>query len=430
MDIRKAMQYCLEKSLALGMQNAQCVAQHDETEEIIAFGGEMSCANATTHTTLHLTGIFDLKHAVISVNSLEPALLEQALNDLFVLAKASKPDPAQAIADYQPPQEIERGLETPDRELMYARFAEFLAYCKAAYPSCVQRATRLKFIRSHTYVQNSNGVDLAAHQGAYRFHADFSAQNDSGTAMFNAAAFASAHLDQELRTLGAVDRQIRQTIEQLDAAPLTEKFTGDVILAPESVGNFIALLADQLSDQAMIAGTSIFRHRFREIIAAQKLTLHSQPLAEEIMDSALVTPDGYLAQNSTIIGNGVLNTLLLSQYAARLLQKRRALNHGGAYVIDAGGTPFDTMIASTRKGVLVGSFLPGALSGNGDFYGVAPICAFVKDGAAQRPLQHIIIAGNLADALQEIRFVSRERADFGHAIFPWLQMRNLTIIGQ
>ena len=430
MDIRKAMQYCLEKSLALGMQNAQCVAQHDETEEIIAFGGEMSCANATTHTTLHLTGLCDQKQGVVSINTLESASLDQAIERLLVLAKASKPDPAQAIADYQPPQEIARGAETADRELMHARLAEFLAECKAAYPSCVQRETRLKFTRSHTYVQNSNNVNLAAHQGAYRFRAVFSAQNDSGAAISNAAAFASTHLDQELRTFGAVDRQIRQTIEQLAAVPLAEKFTGDVILAPESVGNFIALLADQLRDQAIISGVSIFRHRFREIIAAQKLTLHAHPLAEEIAESALVTPDGYLAQNSTIIGNGMLNTLLLSQYAARLLQKRRALNHGGAYVIDAGGTPFDTMIASTRKGVLVGSFLPGALSGNGDFYGVAPICALVKHGAAQTPLQHVIIAGNLADALQEIRFVSRECVNFGHAIFPWLHMRGLTIIGQ
>lgn len=430
MNIQEAMQYCLEKSIAIGLQKAQCVAQCSETDELIATAGEISHLNVTTNTTLRLTGMYDQKQGVVSVNSLESASLDMAIERLLVLAKASKPDPAHAIADYQPPQEIERGAEAADRDLMYARLAEFLAYCKTAYPSCLQRETRLKFTRSHTYVQNSNGVNLAAHQGAYRFHSLFSAQNDSGAAISNAAAFASAHLDQELRTFGAVDRQIRQTVEQLAAMPLAEKLTGDVILAPESVGNFIALLADQLRDQAIISGVSIFRHRFREIIAAQKLTLHAHPLAEEIAESALVTPDGYLAQNSTIIGNGMLNTLLLSQYAARLLQKRRALNHGGAYVIDAGGTPFDTMIASTRKGVLVGSFLPGALSGNGDFYGVAPICALVKNGAVQTPLQQVMIAGNLADALQEIRFVSSERADFGHAIFPWMQMRSLTIIGQ
>ena len=41
-----------------------------------------------------------------------------------------------------------------------------------------------------------------------------------------------------------------------------------------------------------------------------------------------------------------------------------------------------------------------------------------------------MIAGNLAKALQDIRFISVERADFGHAIFPWIQIRNLIIIGK
>lgn len=422
MDIQEAMQYCLEKSISIGMQNAQCVAQQCDVEELTAADGEISRLNLTITTTLHLTGIFDQKHAAISINSPGTASLDRAVDELSLLVRASKPDPAYAIADYQPPQEIERGAEAADRELMYARLAEFIEYCRATYPSSVPRETHLAFTRSHIYVRNSNNVNLAAHQGVYRFTSFFSAQN--------AATFSSAHLDRELQTFSAVERQIQQAVAQLAAAPLTEKFSGDVILSPESLGAFIALFADQLRDHAMISGASIFRHRLRETIASQKFTLHACPFAEEIIDSDLITPDGYVAQNSTIIGSGTLNSLLLSQRGARLLQQRRAMNNGDGYIIEAGGTPLDTMIASTRKGILIGALSLGKLSGNGDFYGVAPMCALVQNGEIRAPLRHVTIAGNLAEALQEIRFVSRERAEFGTAIFPWLQIRNIMIAGE
>ena len=430
MDIREAMQYCLEKSIAIGMQNAQCVAQQRDVEELTAVDGEISRLNLTTTTTLHLTGIFDQKHAAISINSPGTASLDRVIDELSLLVRASKPDPAYAIADYQPPQEITRGAETADRELMYARLAEFIAYCRATYPSCVLRETHLAFTRSRTYVRNSNNVNLAAHQGVYRFKSLFSAQNTEGATVSNTAAFSSAHLDQELHAFGAVERQMQQAVEQLAAAPLTEKFVGDVILSPESVGAFIALFADQLRDRAMIAGASIFRHRLRETIASQKFTLHACPFAEEIIDSELIMPDGYVAQNSTIIGSGTLNSLLLSQHGARLLQQRRAMNNGDGYIIEAGGTPLGTMLAATRKGILIGALSLGKLSGNGDFYGIAPMCALVQNGEIQTPRRQVAIAGNLAEALQEIRFVSRERAEFGTAIFPWLQIRNIMIAGE
>ncbi len=430
MEILDAMQYCLEKLTIIGIDKAQCVAQRCEKHELIAAAGEISRLRTTTDTTLHLTGIFDQRQGVVSLNSLDSASLAQAIDRVGLLAKASKPDPACAIADYQPPQEFERGPEMPERDVMYARLAEFLTYCATAYPSCVQRETRLNFTRSHTYIQNSNGVNLAAHQGAYRFNSAFFVQGGNHAVVSNTAAFASAHLDQELRAYGAVDRQIRDTVEQLAAAPLAEKFTGDVILTPESMGTFMAMITEQLRDQAIISGVSPFRHRFREAIASQKFSLHSHPLSEEIADGCLVTPDGYVAQNGTIIGSGTLNTLLLSQYGARLLQKRRSINDGGAYVIDAGGTPLDAMIASMRKGLLAGSLMLCKSNGNGDFSGVAPTCAFIKDGAVQTPLQPIMISGNLVNALQDIRFISRERANFGDAIFPWVQIRNLTAVGK
>jgi len=429
-NIQDAMQYCLEQSAVVGIQKMQCVAQCDETEVLSVVEREMSRLSVTTSATLHLTGIFEQKQADLSVSNFEAASLEQAVRDLLAFAKASKSDPVHAIADYQPPQEIERGAEIAERDLMYARLAEFIEYCRATYPSCVQHETHLAFTRSHTYARNSNNVNLAAHQGVYRFKSFFSAQNNEGASISNTAAFSSAHLDQELQAFGAVDRQLRQTIEQLAAVPLAENFTGDVIFSPESVGAFIALFADQLRDQAFISGVSPFRHRLSEAIASQKFTLHSHPFAEEIAESELITPDGYVAQNSTIIGSGTLNSLLLSQYGARRLQQRRALNQGGAYVIDAGGTPLDTMVASTRKGVFVGGLALTQASGNGDFYGDAQICVFIKEGTMQKPIQSVVIAGNLAEAFQEIRFVSRERANFGNAILPWMQMRNMTIVGK
>ena len=76
------------------------------------------------------------------------------------------------------------------------------------------------------------------------------------------------------------------------------------------------------------------------------MTLHSKPLSGRIQDNYFITGDGYVAKNSTIIDKGVLKTFLLGLYASNKTKNDRAVNDGGAFIIESGNSPLVDMVSS------------------------------------------------------------------------------------
>ena len=74
----------------------------------------------------------------------------------------------------------------------------------------------------------------------------------------------------------------------------------------------------------------------------------------------------YAVQNNTIIESGVLKTYLLALVRLQKNRLDRAVNMGGAFVIDPGDTRFDDMIKSVKR-ILLARFSGGYPSDNGDF---------------------------------------------------------------
>ena len=69
-----------------------------------------------------------------------------------------------------------------------------------------------------------------------------------------------------------------------------------------------------------------------------------------------ITGDDYVCENSTIIDKGILKTLLLGIYGANKTGKDRAVNNGGAHIVEPGDKALDDMISTIDKGVLFNFF--------------------------------------------------------------------------
>jgi PmbA protein len=224
---------------------------------------------------------------------------------------------------------------------------------------------------------------------------------------------------------------LKQSVEQLDTKPLEGKFTGDVIITPECLGDMIEMYLDvYLSDTALIAGTSALKDKINQMVACEKLTLHSNPVSDEISDGYFITKDGFEAQNITIIDKGMLKTFMLNLYGANKTSKDRALNSGGAYVVESGDKSFDEIVKSIKKGMLVARFSGGNPSRSGDFSGVAKNSYYVEDGEIKYPVSETMISGNLYEMFNNIIDISKERVDFGNAILPWIAASGIIISGK
>src|SRR4029453_14895397 len=85
---------------------------------------------------------------------------------------------------------------------------------------------------------------------------------------------------------------LRETEHQIDARPIGAKFTGDVVLTPNVAAALGFSLLGQLADVQLIAGTSLYRTRVGQAIAAPSLGLKSRfdaPSIAAISAEALAT---------------------------------------------------------------------------------------------------------------------------------------------
>ena len=430
MENKDLLHYCLDALKEAGVPKSQCRLSYDEKHEFNVANNELSLLRTTHDTHLSLSGIIEQKKGSLTLNALDKGSIDRAVEELVALANSSQADPAYEIAPPCDPMERSRGPESPDLDRMHQCLMDFLGYCRATYPNTILEEINFDFTRSRHYFQNSHGVDLVEHEGKYNCVTMFTSKEGSNSSSFNYTQFSTQELDKALQDFAGLDTLLAQSNEQIHTQHVPQKFEGELLISPHCLGDFIGDITSFLGNYSLISGNSIFKEKLHKKIASNKLTLHSQPCSEELAEGYSFTSDGFPAQNSTIIQQGVLNSFLLDLYGSRKTGQTKALNDGGLYLVDAGATPLKAMIASVRCGILLGRFSGGAPSENGDFSGVAKNSYYIENGEIQYPVSETMLSGNLAALLDTIRFVSQERIHFGYAVYPWILGTGLVISGK
>ncbi len=430
MKKRDITEYSVEAMRKAGLQRSECLLRDTRKDELNVDSGEMSLLRTTDNTSLILTGILDDKKGTISINKIDRLSIDEAVTTVLDLAKSSEADSANDIPPSQPAAEFERGPVAVDLDLMYSRMKDFIKYSGERYPSLILEQAILDFTNTHKYYRNSNGVDLQSRCSSYNFSPMFTSKEGTDTSSFNYVAISTAELDRNLHECGTVDLLMRQSTEQVRSREFQGKFNGDIIITPDCLGSILQMIVSYLSDYPMIKGTSIFQDSLGMQIADPQLTLHSRPLSDELAEGYFITYDGFKAENSTIISEGILKSFLLSLYGANKTEKTRAVNSGGAYVVDPGEYTFDEMTRSVERGILLCRFAGGMPSESGDFSAVAKNSYYIENGEVAYPVKEIMISGNLLNLLKNIKRISSERVNFGDAVLPWIQVENMTIFGK
>ena len=429
-DPRKIAKNGLNSLLKAGADKAQCRVTFTDKHEMNFELGEITLLRTTFDTDVNLVGIKDSRKGSMSINKSDDASMERAAQEALAIAAASAPDDAYDIAEYQEPQEFSTGKDSPDLDKMHLRVKEFMDQVGAKYPQISIMQSYVDFTREKEYFVNSNGVDFVTHKGVYHCVIMFSSREGDKVSSFNYVAYSLRDLEKQLLDCGSIDTLLRQSVEQIHARPLEGKFVGDVIITPQSINDVLYFIASSISDGAIIGETSIYRDKLGQQIASPTFTLHSRPVSEEICDGYFVTRDGYAAQNSTIIDQGVLKTFLLSLYGSKKTGLKRAINDGGAFVIDPGDESIKDIIKSVDKGVLLYRFSGGTPSDSGDFSGVAKNSYLIENGEIKYPITEAMIAGNMAELLMNVTNVSREQEDFGYTILPYVKASGITVSGK
>ncbi|MFO8183431.1 MAG: TldD/PmbA family protein [Candidatus Aegiribacteria sp.] len=422
--------FSLEALKKAGLEKSECHLRFTRSDELNLDSGEISLLRTTDDVSLTLTGIVENRKGSVTINRTDGRSLDEAAARVLDMAVSSEPDGANDISPRQPSGEFDRGPDGPDLDLMYRRMKDFLEYSTEKYPSLILEQAILDFSAVRKYYLNSNGVDLRSRRGCYSFFPMFTSKEGKDTSSFNYSVVSMTGLDRELQDYGIIDELMEQSTGQVRSREFQGKFSGDVIITPDCLEDFLSMTCMYLGDYPMIKGTSIFRDSLGAEIAHPGLTLRSMPLSDELAHGYFITHDGYAAADSTIIENGVLRTFLLSLYGSNKTGKARSVNSGGAFVVDPGKESREELVSSVKKGILLCRFSGGMPSESGDFSGVAKNSYYIEDGRIRHPVREIMISGNLRDLLMNLDGISSERVNSGSSILPWIKARDISIFGK
>ena len=419
--------YCIEKLKQAGADKSQCAVSFSEKKELNVETGEMSLFRTTFDTNIGLSVIIDKKSGSVTINKTDKESINKAVNKVMDMAQSSQPDDANDISPFQPRQSFSKGDEEPDMNKMYERLDEFMDYVKTTHPTINMEAAIVDFSQSTSIFRNSNDVKFKMREGMYGFSSMFTAKEGKDTSSFNGMGISAINLDIPLIESGSAKRLLKQSTEQVRTKPVSEKFMGEIVVTPDCLGDFLGFITGDISDGKIISKTSIYKEKLNKQIADPRFTLHALPISDEITDGYFITDDGYVAENSTIIDKGVLKTHLLSLYGANKTGGQRAVNGGGAFVVDPGEKPMDELIKNINKGILLERFSGGRPSADGEFSGVAKNSYYIENGKIQYPISETMISGNIQEMFNNIGEISSDHIDFGYCIFPWISFKGVTV---
>ncbi len=423
--------YCLEVLKKAGADKAQCKAVESSRHELSIDTGDISLFRTVYNTNINLTAISQGKKASISINKADEAAIDKAVSELMDSIETVPYDEANDISPLQAEKEFTSGESQADVDKMYTALKELLEKLKVKYPETSIDMSFMHFTHTQEYFGNTSGVYFATSKGQYGFEPVIITKSGKKTSSDNYTFVSFKNIDRELIKLGSVEELIDQSSVSVETTPIEGKFDGEVIITPDCLLELVKRFTDiTISDRVLVAGTSLFKEKLNCKVADEKLTLHSNPLAEELADGYYVTEDGFEAQNSTLIENGILKSFILTQYGANKTKREISANPGGAFVIDAGQSSYADMIKSIKKGILLCRYSGGRPSDDGEFSCVAKNSFYIENGEIKYPISETMISGNLFEAFNSIRAISQERVNFGNAVMPYIKVSGLNISGK
>lgn len=406
-----------------GFEHAQASAGSSVLRELTAQDNEPSLLRSVQSGTLSLVGIVDGRQARAQLTT--PALQElpALAARLFEDARIAPQDAGHAVSAGQQLRK-EQGPQECDPAQLTRAVAALLAYRKAHAPTMHLETAIASHEQRKFHTLTTGGSDLSGQVGWYALMAMGTARDGAGrSSSFNYAAGQAHALDgapaHEMFGLGAM---MRDTARQTDARPLDSKFTGDVVLAPNAVEDLLGWLQLQLTDTALLSGTSLYRDRVGQAIASPLLTIAANPGLPGV---AGVSSDGFVVQGGPLVDGGVLQRLLPSLYASRKTGLPHAPCTSDGWEILPGTTPLAAMVGGVRRGAMVGRLSMGRPASNGDFSGVIKNSVLLQGGEPGTALSETMITGNVATMLDDIVAISSERQDGAGWRLPWIRVGNL-----
>lgn len=414
-----------------GADNACCTARFSTVREFNVDNGRFSLYRTLYSSGVSLTAICDGKEGNASAASLEDEDVKTLCADCLAAANAGKKDEAYTIAAENRQEDFISQSTECDEEKLFMRSKELLDTIKERFPLIVMEQMIVTHTKAESVYADASGTVYKKLGGNYSVSLMFSAHDGDKTSSFFGSGVTCADLDKPFIELGRIADDLADTQKQTVTSPVSGKFVGTVILTPDVFSGIINdAISNFASGGALLEGTSPWADMVGKQVASEKLTLHLAPRDERILTGAVISGEGFINEDFTLIENGILKSFVMGRYYAKKLGLEPSPNATSRYIAQAGDSKLADMIKGVKKGLWVGRLSGGAPAANGDFSAVAKNSFLIEDGEIKQAVSETMINGNLKDMLMNISAVSEEALADGSTVLPFVSVENLVISGK
>ena len=431
-DLKIVAASSLEALKNMGAQSASVSATYSETREFNVDGGEFSLFRTLFDNSLVLTAIKDAKKGTAQVNHFDDEAIGEAAASCIAAADAGEPDEAWEFAPGEGEHSFCEGVYEPDLDLLFERCREFMADLSQQHPSIMMEQMIVKHKKYESVFATSNGSVFTEKGGYYNISLMYSAHEGDKSSSFFGSEVSTTDLSLPFMQLGSIKRDLTDVEKQIYPKPVEGKFEGTVVFTPgcfmEAVYYALASFTDGSS---ILDGTSLWKDKLGEKVANDCLTVTLAPHREGAVGGDNWTGEGYLTEDCDIIKDGVLCSFLMNKYFANKTGQERTKNMDiGCMVVPAGDKSIADIIAGIDRGLVVSRVSGGNPASSGDFSMVAKNSFIIENGKVGDSVSEVMINGNLAEILCNIRAISSDVESDGGYLMPWAAFDGVTISGK
>ena len=412
------------RAKAAGAHDAKVVHRFSEKFEVNFDTNDITLVRSTVADAMSITVYVDNATGSAELTGRSHDAVDLAVAQAVTSAQAGAPDPANVLpADPAEPAESD-GDDRPDEEAMVDVVLRHIESMREHYPLMRTDSSSYMFQNGWTSYANSHGRTQHARQGRYVAQVMVTGKDGDKATSFNYTAVVSRSPLTGIFELEPVQTLCRDTMASFDAIPIPETFVGDLIFTPESLSTLVGSVSGAHGGMALLRKATPFADALGTTVASPLLSLLHRPSALSGADA--FDSEGFPNRDLDVISAGVLEHFLIGWYTSHKLD--RPMTTGQADLLVAPGeTPLEELIASTKRGIVLGRFSGGTPNQALDFSGVAKNSFYVEDGRIVGPIAETMVAGNFRACLENIRAISRETVDHGYSRNPWLATTGVTI---
>lgn len=429
----------LQALLQAGADSAEVKLTEEDNFEVYGTAMSLNLVRSVENSALKLSVIKDAKKASATVNDLSDTSIQAAIENLISAAKASEADPANAFSSLPDragetleigPQPDQLGDLSTIRQALTHHLADFLDHTCTTLPNLMLSELGGQYNYHKILLKNSLGTHLRESQGKFEIFTLFNAVDETKSSSFNYVASSPVGIDTPLAEDLYWQETLQRSTQELNPIAFEGTLSGNVVFAPSCVTELLYYAQDlALSDESFIKGFSKWQGKIGETVADPKLTWQSLPTHPAVGGGYGITEDGFVAEDASILENGVLTNYALTLYGANKTGEKRSPNPGHIYYVERGETPFEEMISKIERGVLVLRLSGGQPSPNGDFSGIAKNSFLIENGKVTQAITEAMATFNLFEVLNHIDALSDEVHNGGNFYAPYMLTHKVQITG-